>query len=73
MFVFIFGVLGICLGVLAFIRIEVIDRAIGKRIEEVFASEHWYKYDIQVSGTYAECMWDLRKWKYRDIFPEVVK
>jgi hypothetical protein len=48
------------------------SRYVNKRIEEVFASDNWAAYDIDIEGTYNRALWDVRKWTYRHFFPEVV-
>lgn len=60
-------------GVASMIRIEIVHRHLGRRINEVYASKNWYKYDIDIFGTYNLALWDYRKWSYRQFFPEEVK
>ncbi len=73
MFAIVFGALGIIFSVLAFTRMIVVDMALEKRFKEVYDSDRWYMYPLDVGGTYDKYMWDLRKWTYRSIFPEEVK
>jgi hypothetical protein len=59
--------------VIAAVRIEMVYKYLDRRIDEVYASPNWYKYDIDISGTYNKAFWDYRKWKYEDFFPEAVE
>jgi hypothetical protein len=73
--IFAVGILGILLflvAILFIIRVEIIHRHLGRRIEEVYSHKNWYKYDIDVHGTYNLALWDYRKWTYKDFFPEEV-
>ena len=60
-------------GIVSLIRVEIVYRHVGRRINEVYASKDWYKYKIDISGTYNLALWDYRKWTYRQFFPEEVK
>lgn len=58
--------------VVSFVRVEIVYRHIDRRIKEVYASKNWYKYEIDIVGTYNLALWDYRKWSYKAFFPEDV-
>jgi hypothetical protein len=70
---YIFYVVWSILFVFAVARTMMASRYVNKRIDEVFASDNWAAYDIDIDGTYNRALWDMRKWTYRQYFPEVVK
>jgi hypothetical protein len=54
-------------------RLLLVSKYVNQRIEEVYSSPNWYKFDVDINKAYDRDIWDLRKWKYRSFFPEVVK
>lgn len=68
----IFGFIAVYLFVVL-ARVEVVSNYVDARIKEVFASQNWHKYPIDIEGAYNSAMWDFRKWTYKDFFPEDVK
>lgn len=59
--------------IISAIRIEIVYKHLDKRIDEVYSSPNWHKYDVDVHAAYRDAMWDYRKWTYKDFFPEDVK
>jgi hypothetical protein len=59
-------------GSVSIVRLGIVHNHICHRIDEVYESEDWYKYPIDVDGTYNLALWDYRKWSYKQFFPEEV-
>jgi hypothetical protein len=53
-------------------RIHLVHTHVKRRIEEVYTSDTWYKYHIDIDGAYNKIWFCFHMWTYGQFFPEVV-